>query len=138
MLLNSGGQPDSRADLVRMRSHAAFSKDAVETKLRTGGDDFGEGRNTSRFVAVSNGQSRDRRALIALRATDQHHDEGCRSRCLASRMAATVLLLTQADQCESADLRDSDGSSLILHMNPDNPPGDQTGNAGDRIACAVI
>ncbi|MGI8704673.1 MAG: superoxide dismutase family protein [Sphingomicrobium sp.] len=34
-----------------------------------------------------------------------------------------------------ADLRDSDGSALVLHMNPDDPP---TENSGDRIACAVL
>ena len=37
-----------------------------------------------------------------------------------------------------ADLRDEDGSSLVIHLNPDNPPADQSGKAGDRIACAVI
>lgn len=37
-----------------------------------------------------------------------------------------------------AEVRDADGSSLVLHMNADNPPADQSGNAGDRIACAVI
>lgn len=37
-----------------------------------------------------------------------------------------------------SDLRDEDGSSLVLHLNPDSPPADQSGNAGDRIACAVI
>lgn len=37
-----------------------------------------------------------------------------------------------------AEVRDADGSALVLHMNADNPPADQTGNAGDRIACAVI
>lgn len=35
-------------------------------------------------------------------------------------------------------LRDQDGSALVLHMNPDSPPADQSGAAGDRIACAVI
>lgn len=37
-----------------------------------------------------------------------------------------------------SELRDEDGSSLVLHMNPDQAPADQSGNAGDRIACAVI
>jgi len=37
-----------------------------------------------------------------------------------------------------AEVRDADGSALVLHMNADNPPADQSGNAGDRIACAVI
>ena len=37
-----------------------------------------------------------------------------------------------------AKLRDQDGSALVLHMNPDNPPADQSGAAGDRIACGVL
>ncbi|MFP5328510.1 MAG: superoxide dismutase family protein [Alphaproteobacteria bacterium] len=37
-----------------------------------------------------------------------------------------------------AQVRDADGSSLVLHMNADNPPTDPSGNAGDRIACAII
>lgn len=37
-----------------------------------------------------------------------------------------------------AEVRDADGSALVLHMNADSPPANLSGNAGDRIACAVI
>lgn len=38
----------------------------------------------------------------------------------------------------SASLLDSDGSALVLHVKPDDYRSQPSGNAGDRIACAVI
>jgi Cu-Zn family superoxide dismutase len=35
-------------------------------------------------------------------------------------------------------LFDEDGSALLVHADPDNYEGQPSGNAGDRIACAVI
>ncbi|QIK96352.1 superoxide dismutase family protein [Sphingomonas sp. HDW15A] len=37
-----------------------------------------------------------------------------------------------------AELRDSDGSALVVHAQPDDNMTDPSGNSGDRIACAVI
>lgn len=37
-----------------------------------------------------------------------------------------------------AELRDSDGSALVVHAQPDDNKTDPSGNSGDRIACAVI
>lgn len=37
-----------------------------------------------------------------------------------------------------AELRDSDGSALVIHAQPDDNMTDPSGNSGDRIACAVI
>ena len=37
-----------------------------------------------------------------------------------------------------AELRDSDGSALVIHAQPDDNKTDPSGNSGDRIACAVI
>ncbi len=37
-----------------------------------------------------------------------------------------------------AELRDSDGSALVIHASPDDNKTDPSGNSGDRIACAVI
>ena len=37
-----------------------------------------------------------------------------------------------------AQLRDSDGSALVVHAQPDDNKTDPSGNSGDRIACAVI
>ena len=35
-------------------------------------------------------------------------------------------------------LADADGTSLVVHANPDDYKTDPSGNSGDRIACAVI
>jgi Cu-Zn family superoxide dismutase len=35
-------------------------------------------------------------------------------------------------------LADSDGSSIVLHADPDDYETDPSGNSGDRIACGVI
>ena len=37
-----------------------------------------------------------------------------------------------------ANLLDADGSSLIIHENPDDHTSQPIGGAGGRIACAVI
>jgi len=37
-----------------------------------------------------------------------------------------------------ADLRDADGTALVLHAKPDDNRTDPSGDSGDRIACAVI
>lgn len=37
-----------------------------------------------------------------------------------------------------AELRDSDGSALVVHAQPDDNKTDPSGNSGERIACAVI
>lgn len=42
------------------------------------------------------------------------------------------------DGATLAELRDSDGAALVLHMNPDDYKTDPSGNSGDRIACGVI
>ncbi len=35
-------------------------------------------------------------------------------------------------------LFDADGSSVIIHANPDDQVADPTGNSGGRITCGVI
>jgi Cu-Zn family superoxide dismutase len=37
-----------------------------------------------------------------------------------------------------ADLRDEDGSALIVHTKADDYTTQPSGDAGDRVACAVI
>lgn len=37
-----------------------------------------------------------------------------------------------------AELRDGDGSALVVHAAPDDNRTDPSGNSGDRIACAVL
>lgn len=37
-----------------------------------------------------------------------------------------------------AELRDSDGTALVIHARPDDERTDPSGNSGDRIACAVL
>lgn len=37
-----------------------------------------------------------------------------------------------------SSLLDKDGSSLVIHVKPDNYKTQPTGDAGDRIACAVV
>jgi Cu-Zn family superoxide dismutase len=37
-----------------------------------------------------------------------------------------------------ASLFDADGSAIVIHADPDDYSSQPTGNAGDRIACAVI
>jgi Cu-Zn family superoxide dismutase len=38
----------------------------------------------------------------------------------------------------AASLFDADGSAIVIHADPDDYSSQPTGNAGDRIACAVI
>ena len=38
----------------------------------------------------------------------------------------------------AASLFDADGSAIVIHADPDDYASQPTGNAGDRIACAVI
>ena len=49
--------------------------------------------------------------------------------------AEVELFLPQVDV---ADLMDEDGSSLMIHANPDDHTTQPIGGAGDRIACGVI
>jgi Cu-Zn family superoxide dismutase len=42
------------------------------------------------------------------------------------------------DRFRLADLGDADGSSLVVHANPDDLQTDPSGNSGGRIACGVI
>lgn len=37
-----------------------------------------------------------------------------------------------------AELRDADGTALVIHAKPDDGRTDPSGNSGDRIACAVL
>lgn len=41
-------------------------------------------------------------------------------------------------QLDIADMMDEDGSSLMIHINPDDHMTQPIGGAGDRIACGVI
>lgn len=62
----------------------------------------------------------------------------------------TALLATETDRFSIADLRDADGSAMMVHSGPDNfaniPPRygvpDQetlnTGDSGTRVACGVV
>ena len=52
------------------------------------------------------------------------------------RLAATTDRATLAPG--PATLFDADGSSIIIHANPDDQLTDPTGNSGGRIACGVI
>jgi Cu-Zn family superoxide dismutase len=38
----------------------------------------------------------------------------------------------------SGELQDEDGTSLVIHANPDDYRTDPSGNSGARIACAVL
>jgi Cu-Zn family superoxide dismutase len=63
----------------------------------------------------------------------------------------TAMLATTTDRFSLADLRDADGSAVMVHSGADNfanippryaPPADQetlnTGDAGTRVACGVV
>jgi Cu-Zn family superoxide dismutase len=39
---------------------------------------------------------------------------------------------------DKASLLDQDGSALVIHAGADDYVSDPAGNAGDRIACAVV
>jgi Cu-Zn family superoxide dismutase len=47
-------------------------------------------------------------------------------------------LLNAHVQLSDASLLDQDGSALVIHAGPDDYLSQPAGNAGDRIACAVI
>jgi Cu-Zn family superoxide dismutase len=51
----------------------------------------------------------------------------------------TTLMVTAAWQWEGdGGILDGDGSSVVIHANPDDYMTDPSGNSGPRIACAVI
>lgn len=53
--------------------------------------------------------------------------------------AAVELFMPQVDvQGEGPSLLDADGTSLMIHANPDNHNTQPIGGAGPRIACGVI
>ncbi|MEA2142201.1 MAG: superoxide dismutase, Cu-Zn family [Solirubrobacteraceae bacterium] len=88
-----------------------------------------------------------------LKATDQNHGDhiGDMSSLLVKRNGTATLLLT-TDRFKLADLRDADGSAVMVHAGPDNyanippryaPAGpDQmtldTGDSGARVVCGAI
>lgn len=50
----------------------------------------------------------------------------------------TSLDVGKVEFAVSEPLADADGTSLVIHANPDDYRTDPTGNSGDRIACAVL
>ena len=92
-------------------------------------------------------------AMGHMKATGQGHDDhrGDMSSLLTKRNGTAALRLT-TDRFKLADLRDADGSAVMVHAGPDNfsnlppryaPDGpDQmtldTGDSGGRVACGEI
>lgn len=52
--------------------------------------------------------------------------------------AGTTRIQLTAIELNLEDLFDADGSALVIHAQPDDYRTNPAGNAGDRIACAVI
>lgn len=50
-------------------------------------------------------------------------------------VTAEMVSLTGGDE---NNLLDDDGSTLMVHADPDDYMTDPSGNSGDRIACAVV
>ena len=54
------------------------------------------------------------------------------------RLAANVLNSNVTISDGPTSVLDADGSAIIVHAKPDDYTSQPTGDAGDRIACAVI
>jgi Cu-Zn family superoxide dismutase len=48
------------------------------------------------------------------------------------------ILEIETNRFQLSDLADADGSSLVIHADPDDLTTDPSGNSGGRIACGVI
>ncbi len=57
---------------------------------------------------------------------------------LQVRSDGSAKLVTTTNSFTAADLRNSSGTALIIHQNPDNFGNSPTGDSGKRVACGVI
>jgi superoxide dismutase, Cu-Zn family len=57
---------------------------------------------------------------------------------LQVRPDGSAKLVTTTSLFTAADLRNSSGTALIVHQNPDNLGNSPTGDSGKRVACGVI
>lgn len=75
-----------------------------------------------------------------LLVTDKHHGGDMPNAQIgADGVLKTELLNTGATLASGAtSLADADGSALVIHAKPDDYKTQPSGDAGDRIACAVV
>lgn len=57
---------------------------------------------------------------------------------LQVRPDGAAKLVTTTSSFTAADLRNSSGTALVIHQNPDNLGNSPTGDSGKRVACGVI